>query len=134
MTPEQRHSLNNAVLSMAPGYHARPVAPGSFEELARAPRLVVWDGASDKTIFRDARVNHAFRAWHDMGHIVMRAPFSLAGEMSACQWQVSSLIRRWPLVPDWLLDIVRREVIGQATYYEEHGTFPEDQEAFHEGL
>lgn len=133
LRPEQRHCLNNAVLEMA-GTHweAKAHAPESFADLMSCPRLVVWDGASDQTIFRDARVNHAFRAWHDMGHVVGVHPFTLEGERAACRWQLKALLTRFPDAPEWLLEVIRREVIGQAEYYEQTGAFPADQEAFHE--
>lgn len=60
--------LNIAILAMAPPFEARATAPATFREVmdcATSGRVVVWDGASDATIYGDARVNHAFRAWHD---------------------------------------------------------------------
>ena len=126
-----RHSLNAAILSMAPAFEARPFAPSTLAELMRAPRLVGWDGASDKTIYRDPKVNHAFRAWHDAEHVAGAHAFDLEGEAATCRAQIAGLLKRYPQAPQWLLDIVRREVIGQVEYQNATGHFPMDQEAFH---
>lgn len=47
-------------------------------------RILVWSGGSDMTIYQDAKVNHAFRAWHDYLHVTMQATFTKAGEANVC--------------------------------------------------
>ena len=124
-----RHAFNNAVLSMAPGFEARSLAPSTFADLMRAPGIV-WDGASDQTIFADARVNHAFRAWHDDHHVKGQYDFSLTGEIATMRAQQRAMREAFPNVPQWALDILDAEVRGQAEYFAAHGAFPVDQISF----
>jgi hypothetical protein len=93
-------------------------------------RLVVFDGASDHTIYKCPRVNHAFRAWHDAQHIVQRVGFDLAGERAACEGQIRELLARYPSAPREVIALIRAEVIGQAEHFAAFGEFPVDQAAF----
>lgn len=45
---------------------------------ATGGRIIVWTGASNRTIFGAPEINHAFRAWHDWCHLVLEADFSQA--------------------------------------------------------
>jgi hypothetical protein len=126
--------LNRIILELAPAHVARDVAPETFRDLMTAHgqggEMPVWAGASDATIYADERVNHAARAWHDGHHIAGLHDFTLAGETAACERQIVELLRRYPSAPRRALDIIRAEVIGQATYAGLHGAFPVDQYAF----
>lgn len=127
--------LNRAILLLAPSHEPRADAPGSFDLLrhARAVRLIlpVFDGASEHTIYRDPKVNHAFRAWHDACHLREGGyDFSPAGEAQACALQCRDILNLWPQAPRALLRIVEAEVTGQVEYFVRHGQFPADQEAF----
>lgn len=127
-----RHAINSAILSLAPAHVARALAPASFSDLMRAhdAPLPVWDGASDQTIFRDARVNHAFRAWHDATHRAGHFDFTLAGEIATAKAQKVALGLRYPSAPAWAYRLIDAEVAGQAEYFAAHGRFPMDQEQF----
>lgn len=124
-----RHQFNQAILFLAPLHVTRGHAPGTFEEIMQAPGIV-WEGASDATVFGDARVNHAFRAWHDAHHIAGQFDFSLTGEIATMRAQQRDLVRAFPSCPAWALDIIAAEVQGQAEYFAAHGAFPLDQIAF----
>lgn len=125
-------AFNWLVLAMAPPFEARPVAPATLADLLRLTGpLVVWDGASAATIYGDARVNHAFRAWHDAAHIDGQYPFTLEGEVAACEHQIACARRRFPRLPDSLAALIRIEVVGQAEHFAAFGTFPADQSTFH---
>jgi hypothetical protein len=119
------------------GFDIGPDAPDTLAKLkARldsGDRMLVWDGASDKTIFACPETNYAFRAWHDWLHWKLGADFTPQGErvvMLAMQAQVVSLyggragasedVLRW-------CAILQAEVIGQLEHKEDHGGFPEDQ-------
>jgi hypothetical protein len=131
------------------GFDVGPDAPDTFAKLrARldsGARMLVWDGASDKTIFDCPETNYAFRAWHDWLHWKLGADFTPKGEtavMFGMQEHVRILygakpghyqalprglskpedqnIRRW-------CAILEAEVIGQLEHKEDHGGFPEDQ-------
>lgn len=123
--------LAQIVLAHAPLHVARERAPSTFAELAShdGRELVVWEGASDATIFGDARVNHAFRAWHDATHKRHAFGFTLAGERATCEAQCAELLALWPLASP-LAAVIRCEVIGQAEYFATHGAFPLDQIGF----
>lgn len=74
---------------------------------ATGGRIIVWTGASDRTIFGDPAVNHAFRAWHDWCHLVLEADFSQDGEHKVClmqQRQVRTMCE----------DILTKEEIAEA--------------------
>ena len=119
--------LNRKIIRLAPTHVARDTAPGTFQELAGqrvAGRLVVWSGASDLTIYGDARVNHAFRAWHDALHLSLNAPFTLEGETRVAIEQARLI------GSDAWAHVVLAEVVGQAEYLAKHGSFPADQTAF----
>jgi hypothetical protein len=128
--------LNRLILSMAPCYEASPHAPQTDQELfarhlgGKGALIRVWDGASDGSIYGDARVNHAFRAWHDSCHVIGRFPFTLQGETDTCELQIAQARQAWPNMPEVIARAIRCEVIGQADYFTEHGYFPEDQAAF----
>lgn len=127
--------LNQAILELAPrGYEARAIAPATFAEVmacnAAHGRVIVWEGASDGTIYGDARVNHAFRAWHDGCHVAGLHGFTLEGERATCERQIASLRHRFPRAPKSILALIRAEVIGQAEHFAATGAFPVDQAAF----
>lgn len=123
-------AFDQAILALAPSFEARSVAPATFADLMTCGRMIVWDGASGATIYGDAQVNFAFRAWHDFEHKAGRYGFMLAGETAACEAQIATLLRRFPSAPARWLRIIRAEVIGQAEHYAETGMFPMDQAAF----
>lgn len=130
-------NLQHLILTMAPRFEAREHVPilDAWSHPEEVPMLhdgtlLVWSGASDLTIYGDARVNYAFRAWHDRAHIAGRFGFTLAGERAACEWQIAEALRLFPRIPASVLRLIRAEVIGQAEHFAEHGTFPLDQVSF----
>lgn len=123
--------LNQLVLAMAPAYVPRSFAPSTLADLMGTGPLVIWDGASDQTIYQDARVNHAFRAWHDAAHMAGHFPFTLEGEHAACEFQIAQARAVFPRLPESLAAAIRAEVIGQAEYFAANGMFPANQLVFH---
>lgn len=120
--------LNRVVLALAPQHVARSHAPASFDELMRAGApLPVWEGASGDTIWGDARVNHAFRAWHDDAHRRGLCDFSIDGEARACEIQCRDILAAYPRAPQLWLDTMRAEVNGQVQFFVTNGAFPIDQ-------
>jgi hypothetical protein len=118
--------LNRLITILAPKHTVADVAPESFESLSRAGKLVVWAGASEGTVYGDALVNYAFRAWHDSLHLKLQAPFTLQGETVVALEQARILglhSRTWA-------SLVMAEVLGQASYLAETGMFPKDQVRF----
>jgi len=95
-------------------------------------RIKVWSGASDKTIFDCAGINHAFRAWHDFHHITKQLPFTPEGEMKVVQCQMQDLIKIYGDNEDTqrMNAILWAEVVGQGQYEELHGAFPDNQKGF----
>jgi hypothetical protein len=117
------YTLNKRILSLAPKFEAKDIAPSSLKELAQLTSMVVWQGGSEATIYGDPTVNHAFRAWHDSLHLKLNAPFTLAGEKLVALEQARIIGGNYG-------KIVIAEVVGQAEHFEKHGTFPIDQKAF----
>ncbi len=123
-------AFNQAILSLAPVYSVSDHAPELFPDLMQAGPLVIWAGASEGTIYDDARVNWAFRAWHDQCHKLGQFDFTLAGEIATHNMQARQLAEAFPRAPMLWFNVLRAEVIGQAHYSEEHGFFPADQNHF----
>lgn len=129
-------NFNRAIIHLAPPFEARASAPDGFAELCElmssVGRMIVWSGGSAETIYRDPRVNHAFRAWHDTVHWQGKLPFTPEGEAEVCRRQILELFRKFGDNPEtrrWaaLLDA---EINGQVEYWQRHGEFPEDQVKF----
>ena len=129
MTLFDLRPMAQCVHALAPNYTARSIAPSTFPEIMEAPGIV-WDGASDATIWGDAHTNHAFRAWHDACHIAGQFDFTLAGEIATCEAQKRALLRFAPRAPAWALRLLDAEITGQALHYAQHGAFPLDQRRF----
>jgi hypothetical protein len=86
--------------------------------------LVIWTGASEQTIFQDARVNWAFRAVHDAGHIESRLGFSIPEEVELAKRQAARFDS------DLMKHLIFAEVALQAEYFQKTGQFVLDQKAF----
>ena len=102
------------------GFDVSDTAPNTFKELKRVyeqtGRVVVWSGASENTIYRDARVNHAFRAWHDHHHLTGDLPFTVNGEKAVCELQKADC--EGCILCEKLLDA---EINGQIAFYMKYG-------------
>ena len=118
--------LNRRIIKLAPKHVASDYAPHSFETLnsASTSGLVVWSGASDKTIYGDSSVNWAFRAWHDSLHLKLNAEFNEAGEKRVALEQARLI------GGDTFGLIIVGEIVGQAEYLSKYGQFPVDQVEF----
>lgn len=118
--------LNTRILKLAPKHTASDTAPQCFSDLVAHSfkRLVVWSGASDKTIYGDPRINHAMRAWHDSIHIKLGADFSIVGETRVAIEQARLI------GSDTMGKIILAEVVGQTKYFNRYGIFPLDQVKF----
>jgi len=119
------YELNNKIIKLAPKYTVSDHAPDTFERLVRSSNsgLVVWAGASDNTIYGDASVNHAFRAWHDSLHLKLNSDFTLQGELVVAMEQAR-------IIGGQYADIIMAEIKGQAEYLTKHGQFPTNQLEF----
>jgi hypothetical protein len=102
------------------------------EEMARDNTLTVWSGASDDTIYADREVNWAFRAWHDFHHARSGYDFTLAGERLVAEAQARDLFTLYGTGADAveMAALILAEVIGQAEYFRDYGTFPQGQRDF----
>jgi hypothetical protein len=133
--------LNAAIIAIASdlfsgGFDVSPNAPGTYKALKAhldaGKRLVVHDGGCEGTIYGDAAVNHAFRAWHDFSHSKGEHDFSVEGECRVFDMQRRHLLYVYGDIPKWRrwIDILRAEVIGQRLFYERHKRFVENQRGF----
>ena len=119
------YELNKKIIALAPKFIASEHAPDSFEKLkSNVGRLVVWSGASENTIYGEAAVNHAFRAWHDSLHLKLNAEFTPAGERLVALEQARIIGSEKHGL------IMLAEIVGQAEYLAKHGSFPTDQNQF----
>lgn len=115
-----------------PEYSAADTAPDNHRDMLQAyhatGRIIVWAGASDATVWGDARLNHLFRAWHDYCHIGQGACYQVdcfkpIHEYAVADYQCIGL-------GDRLARLVQIEVSEQAKHYERTGQFVTDQIAF----
>lgn len=132
-------AFNRAVVHLAStcwrdGFDVANRAPGTMADLHQhvslTGRMLVWAGASDRTIYGDATVNHAMRAWHDYHHLAGQHDFSLAGEFAACARQIAHLRHAMPQAPSLWSRLIWLEVIGQSLYADATGHFITDQVAW----
>lgn len=126
------NGLNQAVMDMArrmklPRVQISDFAPQTIEDVMRSysetGSIVVWSGGSDSTIYVDPMVNYMFRAAHDMMHIRIGADFTMLGETRVAHAQMG-------MVGTELGRIIEIEVIKQAEYFFQTGSFLDDQVAF----
>ena len=94
--------------------------------------LMVWNGASDNTIFSAPEFNWVFRAWHDWHHIRMQAAFDTDGERAVAMAQIDDVLR---YVDDtelalYMIMLIQAEVNGQVDHLNTTGSFVEDQRSF----
>lgn len=115
-------------------------APNNYGELLQAAArwqyalgdvfLPVWDGASDDSIYGSAAANHAFRYWHDMGHIAHHCDFTPDGEFNL------QFDHHLPIVADHFgkdsleYRMYFADTVGQIEYVETNGKFPGNQAQF----
>jgi len=134
-------SFNQAVLNITAqflpqGFDVSLDAPSTYQRLkahvARTGRLLVFGGASDRTIYGDPAVNHAFRAWHDFCHLEGGFDTSFVGEVATCRLQTRQLLTKYgDSDRTWRWQkLVEAGIVGQARHFERHGRFPVDQVAF----
>lgn len=114
-----------------PRWRASDHAPGTVADLLRSYRatreIVVWAGASERTVWLAPEGNHAFRAWHDYCHIRSLLGFDAESEVALGHWQAGADGG----VSDALADIVLAEIADQASYFKRTGRFLDgDQLAF----
>ena len=132
--------FNVAVLHIAGrilpnGFDVSENAPQTFDSLVahyeKTGRILVWNGASEKTIFADSEINFAFRAWHDSKHILGNHDFTIPGEMAALELQQADIRAIFDgATADYFCAIVDAEIRGQAMYNLACGGFPIDQAGF----
>lgn len=102
------------------------------EHYARTGRFRVWKGASDQTIFGDAEVNYALRAWHDWCHWRYQCALDLEGERQAAAYQVEHLTALYGASFETveMASILLADVVGQAEFFAVGGNFLDNQAAF----
>jgi hypothetical protein len=118
------------------GYDVATNAPATFKalkaEFAVRGRITVFDGGCESTIYAAPATNHAFRAWHDHGHLHGGYDFSVAGETATARLQIQQLREFMGNDPqaDEFSMILEADVIGQSLYYARRKAFVNDQVSF----
>jgi hypothetical protein len=117
--------INNTILKQASKlrYIVKDTAPSDEKALFSSTSLVIWNGASENTIFQDATVNYAFRALHDSLHLKTGIGFSPLEEIHLGKLQASKF-------DGILADLIHCEVSLQAEYYLKNGVFVSNQVDF----
>ncbi len=118
------------------GYDVGANAPDSLESLTAhinaKKRMIVWNGASETSIFADSEINYAFRAWHDWCHWKGQFPFNEAGEREVFNMQSDHIRLFFGDTPESreFIKLLHIEVIAQGDHFRATGEFPHDQMAF----
>ncbi len=131
-------AVNHIASQLFPcGFDVSANAPDTFEKLAahvqETGRMLVWNGASEHTIFGDDETNFAFRAWHDFCHVKGGFPFTPEGEAKAAAMQIEHIRAVYGYTPesDYMARLIDAEVNGQVGYATMHNDeFPSNQAAF----
>lgn len=118
--------LNSYILRQSSSlrYIIADAAPSTESELFSASSMIVWSGASDATIYGDAKVNYAFRAIHDAMHLKTGLGFSPAEEIEMGRIQASKIDS------DIIAKLFYIEIAGQAEHYLKTGSFVQNQIEF----
>lgn len=132
LTPQEMRFVTEQAAKLPQGWHAAEQAPNTYEELIEDVRLnaghiTVWSGGSDRTVYGDPTINHAFRAWHDSIYVGQRFTFDLEDERRVALVQRDTAFRAGLTN---LALVLYTDVVGQALHFQRHGTFPEDQVGF----
>ena len=136
---EALQALEAFILEKAPKHHA--VVGGGFDSW---PDLQAWGKANilgvdslpvsadncDRTVYTSARVNRAFRAWHDALHLHYGLDFTYAGEMFTAQKHIEAMTGQLGFFEENAKAILWADTAGQSEYFRIHGEFPVDQRAF----
>lgn len=97
---------------------------GGIDHTINQGQLIVWDGASDNTIFSRPEINHIYRAHHDYAHAAYRLDTVALDEM-----QLSKILESQAPTRE-IQALIRAELAGQVEYYMQHGAFPKNQKNF----
>ena len=110
-------------------YHVADRAPASYAELkaASTSQLVVFAGASDRTIYGSPAINWAQRAIHDTWHLELSAGTDPLGELRVALAQALEVAR---VSGDILADFAFCDTAGQTWATQKFGCFPVDQVGF----
>lgn len=124
--------VNNIIQSEVKGlkYIIKADAPSTMHDLVNQgyrSDLIVWNGASDNTIYQDASINYMFRALHDKLHLQTGIDFSVDAEIAIGKIQAAKYASQ---CKELFADLVYAETTGQATYYKINGVFVPDQISF----
>ena len=110
-------------------YSVAEHAPGSFKELKAASTspLVIYAGASDRTIYGEPSANWLQRAIHDTLHLKLEAGTDPLGELRVALAQALEVAR---VSGDLLADFAFCDTAGQTWAMQKFGCFPVDQIGF----
>lgn len=125
MKQEALNYINNSILrqSQKLAYRVSSHAPETFQDLKNSG-LVIWSGASNKTIFEDASVNWGLRALHDAEHLKTGLLFIPEQEIELGRIQASRQSS------ELMADLIYCEISLQSEYFLKNGTFVENQKEF----
>lgn len=131
-------TLNGAVIAISrelfpDGFDISWDAPETLQQirdhLDAGKRMVVYAEGSDESIYGDAQVNYAFRAWHDWCHYITNNDFTVKGELGVYNYQMAMLAARFGKVGYWSR-LLYADVVGQRLYYLLHHRYVDDQRGF----
>ncbi len=104
---------------------------GYWTEIERRGRPTIYTGYSDNTIFGEPEFNWDFRAWHDWTHYILKAPFTLTGELAVAHRQcedIATVFDHYSTI-EWQR-LIMADVYGQALFFQKTKQFPVYQKNF----
>lgn len=99
------------------------------EAVEHSKPFPIYAGHCDRTIYMDPYANQCWRFWHDYLHVMHQAPTTYEGELELAEIQ-NKLIEDKFGVGSPEAFIAYADSAGQAHYYRQCGSFPEDQAEF----
>lgn len=111
-----------------------PYTLAGLTKRANQTRRILVSGMNcEQTIYADASINHAFRAWRRWCHFMGEHEFDKAGNWKVFKMQAKHIRTLYGdnMQTTHMITILYAEVIGQFQYSEHHdGAFPINQRAF----
>ena len=123
--------LEGYVIAHAPRFSLTDSPEAAFKPLSDTGRYIIWDGASEQTIFSNPLANYYFRAWHEAAHVMGELAFSFDEEYKVWEAHCRELYKAFDLRTARKLGLLLyEEVVLQAEEYQVTGAFPVDQKRF----
>lgn len=118
------NTLKRTILKYVPPYVACSNAPNAWKDLQKfknAAILPVYAGSCDNTIYGDAAINVAFRAWHDWIHLQYGLSFTPDNEQQVAAIHALHCDNENDAI------VIYADVMSQVEHYQRTGEYSDHQ-------